>query len=303
MDGRFSHQPPFANDQDDSENSPENSADSPRSGMFHDTKMASINSPKRSSSRRAIQKRVVSVPISDVEGSKLKGEISFPPSDSWAWRKYGQKPIKGSPYPRGYYRCSSSKGCPAKKQVERSRVDPNMLVVTYSCEHNHPWPAARNNHVHRNAVTLTAAAAAPTTRSSSKATTSSKAAAAAVSDSEDGREAEASDFSAQPEPETSDKFAGLGDSSSVIYSDEFGWFSSFEPTTSTVIESTSILTEARVTHADMSVIFSMREEEGEESPFAGLGELPECSREFGIGMMERDEARRRHNLTPWCGTA
>nr|GMD11558.1 probable WRKY transcription factor 65 isoform X1 [Ipomoea batatas] len=212
MDGRFSNQPPFINDQDDSENSPENSADSPRSGMFHDTKMASINSPKRS--RRAIQKRVVSVPINDVEGSKLKGESSFPPSDSWAWRKYGQKPIKGSPYP--------------------------------------------------------------------------------------------SEFSAQPETETSEKFGGLGDSPSVIYSDEFGWFSSFEPTTSssTVIESTSILTEARVTHADMSVIFSMREEEeGEESPFAGLGELPECSREFGIGMMERDEARRRHNLTPWCGTA
>nr|GMD03075.1 probable WRKY transcription factor 65 isoform X1 [Ipomoea batatas] len=288
MDGRFSNQPPFINDQDDSENSPENSADSPRSGMFHDTKMASINSPKRS--RRAIQKRVVSVPINDVEGSKLKGESSFPPSDSWAWRKYGQKPIKGSPYPRGYYRCSSSKGCPAKKQVERSRVDPNMLVVTYSCEHNHPWPAARNNHAHRNAVSLTAAAAAaPTTRSSSK---------AAAADSDE--------FSAQPETETSEKFGGLGDSPSVIYSDEFGWFSSFEPTTSssTVIESTSILTEARVTHADMSVIFSMREEEeGEESPFAGLGELPECSREFGIGMMERDEARRRHNLTPWCGTA
>ncbi|KAG5028764.1 hypothetical protein JHK87_012278 [Glycine soja] len=28
---------------------------------------------------------------------------------------------------RGYYRCSSSKACPARKQVERSRTDPNML--------------------------------------------------------------------------------------------------------------------------------------------------------------------------------
>lgn len=191
--------------------------------------------------------------------------------------------------------------------MERSRVDPNMLVVTYSCEHNHPWPAARNNHSHRNTISLNTVTAAvtPTTRSSSKATTTtttSKPPAAAVSDSDDGREA--SDFSAQPEAESDEKFTNLADSSSVIYSDEFGWFSSFEPTTSTaaVIESTSILTEARVTHADMSVIFSMREEE-EESLFAGLGELPECSREFGIGMMERDEARRRHNLTPWCGTA
>lgn len=50
-------------------------------------------------SKRGVQKRVVSVPIGDVEGSKSKGE-TYPPSDSWAWRKYGQKPIKGSPYPR-----------------------------------------------------------------------------------------------------------------------------------------------------------------------------------------------------------
>jgi len=45
---------------------------------------------------------------------------------------------------RGYYRCSSSKGCLAKKHVERSRNDPNMLVITYNSEHNHPWPTQRN---------------------------------------------------------------------------------------------------------------------------------------------------------------
>ncbi|KAJ6810905.1 putative WRKY transcription factor 27 [Iris pallida] len=66
-------------------------------------------------------------------------------SDLWAWRKYGQKPIKGSPYPRGYYRCSSSKGCMARKQVERSRTDPSMLVLTYTAEHDHPLPTHRNS--------------------------------------------------------------------------------------------------------------------------------------------------------------
>ncbi|KAM7261248.1 hypothetical protein ACFE04_026723 [Oxalis oulophora] len=66
-------------------------------------------------------------------------------SDVWAWRKYGQKPIKGSPYPRGYYRCSSSKGCMARKQVERNRSDPGMFIVTYTSDHNHPAPTHRNS--------------------------------------------------------------------------------------------------------------------------------------------------------------
>nr|AKA27912.1 WRKY protein [Salvia miltiorrhiza] len=66
-------------------------------------------------------------------------------SDVWSWRKYGQKPIKGSPYPRGYYRCSTSKGCMARKQVERNRSDPGMFIVTYTAEHNHPMPTHRNS--------------------------------------------------------------------------------------------------------------------------------------------------------------
>ncbi|KAL2324577.1 hypothetical protein Fmac_023635 [Flemingia macrophylla] len=66
-------------------------------------------------------------------------------ADLWAWRKYGQKPIKGSPYPRNYYRCSSSKGCMARKQVERSNTETDMFIVTYNGDHSHPLPTHRNS--------------------------------------------------------------------------------------------------------------------------------------------------------------
>ncbi|XP_076888863.1 WRKY transcription factor 22-like [Bidens hawaiensis] len=66
-------------------------------------------------------------------------------SDVWSWRKYGQKPIKGSPYPRGYYKCSTLKECMARKQVERNKSDPNMFIVTYTGEHNHQAPSYRNS--------------------------------------------------------------------------------------------------------------------------------------------------------------
>lgn len=66
-------------------------------------------------------------------------------SDLWAWRKYGQKPIKGSPYPRSYYRCSSSKGCLARRQVEQSCTNSGMYIITYTAEHNHAQPTRRNS--------------------------------------------------------------------------------------------------------------------------------------------------------------
>ncbi|XP_059669308.1 probable WRKY transcription factor 14 [Cornus florida] len=103
-----------------------------------------ISSPQHTGikRRKSQAKKVVCIPAPAPANSRSTGEVV--PSDLWAWRKYGQKPIKGSPYPRGYYRCSSSKGCSARKQVERSRTDPNMLVITYTSEHNHPWPTQRN---------------------------------------------------------------------------------------------------------------------------------------------------------------
>ncbi|KAG6488613.1 WRKY transcription factor 22-like [Zingiber officinale] len=89
----------------------------------------------RAKRRRNQQKKIVC----HVSAARLSSD------DVWAWRKYGQKPIKGSPYPRGYYRCSSSKGCLARKQVERSRADPSMFIITYTAEHNHPMPTHRNS--------------------------------------------------------------------------------------------------------------------------------------------------------------
>lgn len=38
---------------------------------------------------------------------------------------------------RGYYKCSSVRGCPARKHVERALDDPSMLIVTYEGDHNH----------------------------------------------------------------------------------------------------------------------------------------------------------------------
>ncbi|EFJ20390.1 hypothetical protein SELMODRAFT_271314 [Selaginella moellendorffii] len=80
--------------------------------------------------RKLRVKRVISVPA-------VSNKIADIPQDEYSWRKYGQKPIKGSPHPRGYYKCSSLRGCPARKHVERCLDDPTMLRVTYEGEHSH----------------------------------------------------------------------------------------------------------------------------------------------------------------------
>ncbi|KAB1220321.1 putative WRKY transcription factor 7 [Morella rubra] len=83
-----------------------------------------------SKKRKSRVKRVIRVPA-------ISPKMADIPPDEYSWRKYGQKPIKGSPHPRGYYKCSSLRGCPARKHVERALDDPSMLIVTYEGDHNH----------------------------------------------------------------------------------------------------------------------------------------------------------------------
>ncbi|KAI3519659.1 hypothetical protein L1887_08874 [Cichorium endivia] len=71
--------------------------------------------------------------------------------DGYAWRKYGQKEIINSKFPRCYFRCTykHALGCNAVKQVQKLGDESNRFHITYLGHHTCPPP---NTFAHPNII-------------------------------------------------------------------------------------------------------------------------------------------------------
>ncbi|MED6221237.1 hypothetical protein PIB30_052578 [Stylosanthes scabra] len=100
-----------------------------------------INVAEEEASNDASDKKVA-VAVSDNANKKFQQ----PSDDGYNWRKYGQKQVKGSEFPRSYYKCTNL-SCLVKKKVERA-CDGHITEIIYKGQHNHekPLPNKRNNN-------------------------------------------------------------------------------------------------------------------------------------------------------------
>ena len=89
---------------------------------------SSLPAPRETSITTIIEQRSQQQPLN----------VDKPADDGYNWRKYGQKQVKGSEFPRSYYKCTNP-GCPVKKKVERS-LDGQVTEIIYKGQHNHEPP-------------------------------------------------------------------------------------------------------------------------------------------------------------------
>ncbi|KAA8527040.1 hypothetical protein F0562_008731 [Nyssa sinensis] len=75
---------------------------------------------------------------SDVKDIGPSGTAERSSDDGYNWRKYGQKLVKGSEFPRSYYKCTHP-NCEVKKIFERS-YDGHITEIVYKGTHDHPKP-------------------------------------------------------------------------------------------------------------------------------------------------------------------
>lgn len=138
-------------------------------------------------------------------------------------------------------------------------MDPTTLVITYACDHNHLMPT-KSHH---------------STSSSSAAAAAARSAATEIP-SKFAPEDEELEVLAPSQPELE-----LSDDSAALLDRHYHWFDDVASTA--VLESPICAGSSAFVDADVAVLFSAggEEEDDEESLFADLGELPECSVVFG----------------------
>ncbi|XP_022743309.1 probable WRKY transcription factor 2 [Durio zibethinus] len=104
---------------------------------FHPSELASY---QMSMPKEPLHGQDVSTNLSegDQMGTNTAAGTARTSEDGYNWRKYGQKQVKGSEYPRSYYKCTHP-NCQVKKKVERS-LDGEITEIIYKGAHNHPKP-------------------------------------------------------------------------------------------------------------------------------------------------------------------
>ncbi|KAI9115749.1 hypothetical protein K1719_013418 [Acacia pycnantha] len=74
----------------------------------------------------------------EVRGCGVSVATERTSDDGYNWRKYGQKHVKGSEFPRCYYKCTHP-NCEVKKLFERSHYG-QITEIIYKGSHDHPKP-------------------------------------------------------------------------------------------------------------------------------------------------------------------
>ncbi|CAA2975776.1 probable WRKY transcription factor 3 [Olea europaea subsp. europaea] len=116
-------------------------------GISHQKMLAQVSTQARARQQmpppKASHKMKESSDISHSDQTYQPSNLTVdkPAEDGYNWRKYGQKQVKSSEYPRSYYRCTNS-NCPVKKKVERS-LEGQITEIIYKGQHNHQPPNKR----------------------------------------------------------------------------------------------------------------------------------------------------------------
>lgn len=83
------------------------------------------------------------IPIDSQKVGASSKSMKCPPTgaartceDGYNWRKYGQKNVKTSPYPRSYYKCTHP-NCKVKRKLQCS-PDGQIIKIIYDGVHCHP---------------------------------------------------------------------------------------------------------------------------------------------------------------------